>query len=45
MKLLFKGVNADKITSQTPDTEELLSKIYEIAENFNITLKNIDYES
>jgi len=38
MKLLFKGIDADKITLETRDTEELLSKIYEIAENFNIKL-------
>lgn len=44
MKLVLKGVLVDKITDQTPDTEELLNKIYEVANSFNIelpTIKNI----
>jgi hypothetical protein len=40
MKLLIKGIDADKITMETPDTQELLSKIYEIAANCNIKLSN-----
>lgn len=38
MKLIFKGVMPDKITDDTPDTEEVISKIYEVAKDFNITL-------
>jgi len=38
MKLMFKGIMPDKITDQTPDTNEILSKIYEVAKDFNITL-------
>lgn len=38
MKLIFKGIIPDKITEDTVDTEEILSKIYDVAENFNITL-------
>lgn len=41
LKLIFKGIIPDKITSETEDTEELLSKIYEVAENFNIKLTNL----
>ena len=38
MKLLFKGIIPDKITNDTPDTDEIIDKIYEVAEEFNITL-------
>ena len=38
MKLMFKGIMPDKITDHTPDTDEILSKIYEVAKDFNITL-------
>ena len=38
MKLMFKGIIPDNITHETPDTEELLSKIEAIAEQFNVTL-------
>ncbi len=38
MKLLFKGIIPDKITDETPDNEEILSKIFEVASNFNIQL-------
>ena len=40
MKLMLKGVIPDDITEETPDTEELLLKIREIASQFNITLSN-----
>ncbi len=40
MKLIFKGVFPDKITDDTPDSDELISKIYEVANDFNITLNN-----
>ena len=38
MKLMFKGIMPDSITDATPDTEEILSKIREVAEQFNIKL-------
>lgn len=38
MKLMFKGVIPDNITDDTPDEEELISKIHEVAKDFNITL-------
>ena len=38
MKLLFKGIIPDKITNDTPDTDEIIAKIYEVAKEFNITL-------
>ena len=38
MKLLFKGIIPDKITNDTPDTDEIIGKIYEVAKEFNITL-------
>jgi len=40
LKLIFKGIIPDKITDETEDTEELISKIYEVADNFNIKLSN-----
>lgn len=38
MKLLFKGVNSEKITHKTEDSEELLKKIQEVAQDFNVVL-------
>ena len=38
MKLMFKGIMPEKITNDTPDSPELLAKIYEVAENFNVKL-------
>ena len=38
MKLLFKGIIPENINDNTPDDEELISKIFEVADNFNITL-------
>ncbi len=40
MKLMFKGIMPDKITDDTPDIEENISKIYEVAKDFNVTLNN-----
>jgi spore coat protein CotF len=40
MKLMFKGIIPDDITEQTPDTDELISKIREVADQFNVTLSN-----
>ena len=40
LKLIFKGIIPDKITDETEDTEELISKIHEVADNFNIKLSN-----
>lgn len=40
MKLMFKGIMPDKINDDTPDSDEVIAKIYEVAEQFNITLKN-----
>jgi hypothetical protein len=48
MKLMFKGIMPDNITDDTPDSNELISKIEEIADQFNITLtsnKAKSYES
>jgi len=38
MKLMFKGIMPDNITADTPDTEDLIAQIEEVAEQFNITL-------
>jgi len=38
MKLLFKGIIPDKITNDTPDTDEIIAKIYEVAKEFDVTL-------
>ena len=38
MKLMFKGVLPDKITDDTPDSDEIIEKIREVASQFNITL-------
>lgn len=38
MKLLFKGIMPDKITDDTPDEDEVIAKIYEVAKDFNVTL-------
>ena len=40
MKLIFKGVFPNDIADDTPDSEELISKIYEVAKDFNIVLNN-----
>ena len=48
MKLILKGIIPDKITEETPDTEDLISKIEEVADQFNISLtanKSTHYES
>jgi len=38
MKLMFKGITPDDITDDTPDTEELISKIEGVAEQFEVSL-------
>lgn len=38
MKLLFKGVNSEKITDKTEDSDELIKKIQEVAQDFNVVL-------
>lgn len=38
MKLMFKGIMPDKITGDTPDSDELISKIFEVANDFSVTL-------
>lgn len=40
MNLMFKGVLPDKIDDNTEDQEEIISKIFEVAKDFNITLNN-----
>lgn len=40
MKLMFKGIMPDKITEDTPDDEEVISKIKEVAGQFNVTLSS-----
>ena len=39
IKLMLKGIIPDKITEETPDSDKLISKIYEVAKDFNIDLK------
>lgn len=38
MKLMFKGIMPENITDETPDTDELISKIREVADQFKVTL-------
>ena len=38
MKLMFKGIMPDDITDDTPDTDELISKIEGVAEQFEVCL-------
>lgn len=38
MKLMFKGIIPDDINEDTPDTEELISKIEGVAEQFEVSL-------
>jgi spore coat protein CotF len=38
MKLMFKGIMPEEITDETPDTEELISKIESVADQFNLSL-------
>ena len=38
MKLMFKGIMPDDITDDTPDTDELISKIKGVAEQFEVSL-------
>ena len=38
MKLMFKGIIPDKITDDTPDTDDIIAKIYEVAKDFSISL-------
>lgn len=38
MKLMFKGIIPDNITDDTPDSEELITKIFDVAKDFSITL-------
>jgi len=38
MKLMFKGIIPDDITEETPDTDDLISKIEGVAEQFDVRL-------
>ena len=38
MKLMFKGIMPDKITDETPEDDEIISKIFEVADQFNVVL-------
>jgi len=40
MKLIFKGIIPDKITENTPDSDDVIEKIMQVAKDFNITLTN-----
>ena len=40
MKLMFKGIIPEDITEDTPDNEELINKIEDVADQFNITLSS-----
>ena len=38
MKLLLKGIDAKKIGDDTPDNEDVIKKIYQVATELNISL-------
>ncbi len=38
MKLLMKGIDAKKITFDTPDDTRLIDKIYQVAKELSISL-------
>jgi hypothetical protein len=38
MKLIFKGIIPEKITDDSIDDEEIISKIFEVASQFNVEL-------
>ncbi len=40
IKLMLKGIIPQHITEETPDTEEMLEKIFQVAEQFKIELTN-----
>lgn len=40
MKLMFKGIMPDQINEDTPDSDEIITKIYEVAKDFNVNLNN-----
>ncbi len=40
IKLILKGVMPDKITDATPDTDEMIANILQVAKQFNIELTN-----
>jgi hypothetical protein len=40
MKLMFKGVMVEKITSETPNDNEVINKIQEVARDFQVELSN-----
>jgi len=41
MKLLLKGINFKLITDDTPDDPEMIAKLQQMADQFNITLDRI----
>ena len=40
MKLMFKGIVLTKIEDGTADDDEVIPKIFEVAEQFNVELTN-----
>lgn len=38
MKLLLKGIDCKKIDENTPDDPEMIQKIVEVAQSFNVKL-------
>jgi hypothetical protein len=40
MKLLLKGIMVDKINETSVEPDDVVSKIFEVARDFNIELKN-----
>ncbi len=40
IKLILKGVMPDKITADTPDTDEIIETIFQVAKQFNVELTN-----
>jgi hypothetical protein len=40
MKLLLKGIMVDKITETSIEPDDVITRIFEVARDFNIVLKN-----
>ncbi len=40
MKLMFKGIIPENITEDTPNDDEIISKIFEVADQFNVVLND-----
>jgi hypothetical protein len=38
MKLMFKGIDVKSISEHTPDDPEIINKIYQVAQDFQVKL-------